>query len=66
MVEAIEVDVGQTLAGEVADGQAPGALQRGEPGVVGEGVDGGSLAGSVGQDAFEEPEGASASDPPAG
>ena len=30
VVEAIQVEVGQELAGEIADGQAPGALQRSE------------------------------------
>ena len=62
VVESIEVEIGEELAGEVADGQAAGALQRREQGVSGEGVVRGAGGGSVGQDLIEEPEAAGAGD----
>ena len=62
MVKTIKVEVGQKLAGEVADGQAPETLQWGEQGVAGEGVNSRSVDGSIGQDAIEQPEGAGTSD----
>ena len=64
MIEGIEVEIGQKLAGEVADWQASGSLQGREQGVAGEGIDGGPTAGAVGQDHGQQPEGAGAGDPP--
>ena len=62
MIEGVEVEIGEKLAGEIADGQASGSLQGGEQGVAGEGVESGAKAGAIGEDAVEEPEGAGAGD----
>jgi hypothetical protein len=60
--EAIEVEVGEELGGEVADRQAAGTLQGREQSVPGEPVDGGSGFRAVGQDPIQQPEGAGAGD----
>jgi hypothetical protein len=60
--EAIEVEVGEELGGEVADGQAAGTLQGREQSVPGEPVDGGSGFRAVGEDPIQQPEGAGAGD----
>ncbi len=62
VIEAIEVEVGEELAGEVADRKAAWALQGGEQGVAGEGVDRGAEAGAVGEEAIKQPESAGAVD----
>ena len=60
VIEVVEVEIGQKLAGEVADRQAAGSLQWGEQGVAGEGIDGGAAAGAVGEDRAQQPKGAGA------
>ena len=56
------MQIGEKLAGEVADRQAPGPLQRREQAVAGKGIKGGAVAGAVGQNLIEEPESARAAD----
>jgi hypothetical protein len=63
MIDGIEVEIGEKLTGEVADRQATGALQRGEQGVAGEGINGGSPGGAVRKNRAQQPEGAGAGDP---
>jgi len=63
VIEGIEVEIRQELAGEVADRQASGSLQRSEQSVAAKDIDGGATAGTVGQDGAEQPEGAGAGNP---
>jgi hypothetical protein len=60
VIEAIEMEVGEKLAGEVADRQPARPLQGGEQGVAGEGIEGGADGGAVGEDLIQQPEGAGA------
>ena len=53
VVDGVEVQIGQKLAGEVADRQPPWPFKGCEKGVTGEDVDGGAAAGAVGQDGAE-------------
>ena len=62
VIKAIEMEIGEELAGEVADRQATGPLQGGEEGVTGESVDGAGGFGAVGEDGAQEPKGGWAGD----
>ena len=62
VVDGVEVQIGEELAGEIADRQAAGPLQGGEEGVAGEAIERGAVAGAVGEDAIKQPEGAGAGD----
>ena len=62
VIDGVEVEIGQKLAGEVADWQPPWPFQGGEQGVAGESIDGGAAASAVGQDGADQPEGARAGD----
>ena len=56
------MQVGEELAGEVADWQAAGPLKGRQQGVAGKALQGRARAGAVGEDAIEQPEGAGAGD----
>lgn len=58
VVEGVEVEIGEELAGEVADGQAMRAFQGRQQGIAREGMEGRAAAGAVGEDAVEQPQGA--------
>ena len=62
VIDGVEVQIRQKLAGEIADGQPPWPFQGCEQGVAGEPIDGGTAAGAIGQDGAEQPEGARAGD----
>ncbi len=64
VIEGIEVEIRQKLAGEVADRQPTGSLHGREQGVTGKSIDGRATTGTVGQDHGQQPEGAGADDPP--
>ncbi len=62
VIEGIEVEIGQELAGEVADRQTAGTLQRGQQGVAGKGIDGRAKVDTVGEGDAQQQEGAGAAD----
>ena len=62
MIDGVEVEIGEELAGEVTDRQAPGPPQWCEQSVAGEGIDGRASAGSIGQDHGQQPAGVRADD----
>ena len=62
VIDGVEVQVGEKLTGEIADRQTARSLQRGEQGVTGEGIEGRTDRGTVGQDLIQQPERAGAGD----
>jgi hypothetical protein len=56
MVERVEVDVGEELAGLVADGDAAPALRRGKEVVAGEPVPHGLLGVAMVDDLVDQPQ----------
>ena len=57
VIEAVEVDIGEKLAGEVADGQSLAAATGGEGRIAGEIVEDGVLGIAVVNDLVDQPEG---------
>lgn len=57
MIEGVEVDVGQKLAGQIADGKSFGSLYRGQQVIAGEIVENGFLRVAAVNDGIDQPQG---------